>query len=166
MQLFSYMICLDISKEVLTPICDCFCRSEPPQNTMPKLTIPSGETQLCIEHKSQPCLLPSSSLKTEWAEIRFHPPSKAAHDMIAIIKQYMKTENVKTPGRVSYNLFDLGHNKLPCILIFFFRPFHSSVKLVGEMQYVIATAVLSAQDHGSSTRHLLFLSKLPTPTLG
>lgn len=63
--------------------------------------------------------------------------------------------------------FDLGHNKLPCILIFFFRPFHSSVKLVGEMQYVVAIVALSAQDHGSSTRHLLFfLSKLPTPTLG
>jgi len=85
--------------------------------------------------------------------------------MITIIKQYMKTENVKTPGRVSYILFDLGHNKLPCILIFFFRPFHSGVKLVGEMQYVVATVVF-AQDHGSSTRHLLFLSKLPTPTLG
>jgi hypothetical protein len=29
-------------------------------------------------------------------------------------------------------------------------------KLVGEMQYVVTTVVLSAQDHGSSTRHLLF----------
>lgn len=29
-------------------------------------------------------------------------------------------------------------------------------KLVGEMLYVVATVVLSAQDHGSSTRHLLF----------
>jgi hypothetical protein len=93
MQLFSYMICLDISSEVLTPICNCFCRSE----TSPKHHAQDEDTEQTdpTVHPatiSQLCLPPSSSLKNEWAKIRSHPPPKAVHDMIAIIKQYMKTE--------------------------------------------------------------------------